>query len=120
MFPLVQLMEWPFQKLLQISNLWVLGLKYEFKKGGKVEWECVISSGILFPALSFDLCSSVVQTICRNIAKPSYFVIFYFSHLSAYAIKILVFSLDLYQRLLFLFDVSLLIWHLGLVSHLII
>lgn len=63
-----------------------------------MEGECVISSGILFPALSFDLCSSVVQTICRNIAKPSYFVIFYFSHLSAYAIKIIVFSLDLYQR----------------------
>lgn len=77
--------------------------------GKEVERECVISFGILFPALSFDLCSSVVQTICRNIAKPSYFVIFYFSHLSAYAIKILVFSLDLYQRLLFLFDVSLLI-----------
>lgn len=119
-------MEWPFQKLLQISNLWVLGLKYEFERsrgeseGGGVGGECVISFGILFPALSFDLCSSVVQTICRNIAKPSYFVIFYFSHLSAYAIKILVFSLDLYQRLLFLFDVSLLIWHLGLVSHLII
>ena len=29
-FPLVQMTEWPFQKLLQFSNLWVLGLKYEF------------------------------------------------------------------------------------------
>lgn len=27
-------MEWPFQKLLQISNLWVLGLKYEFERSG--------------------------------------------------------------------------------------
>lgn len=33
-FPLVQLMEWPFQKLLHISSLWVLGLKHKFKRAG--------------------------------------------------------------------------------------
>lgn len=33
-------MEWPFQKLLQISSLWVQGLKYEFKReGGQQEGE---------------------------------------------------------------------------------
>lgn len=59
-FPLVQLMEWPFQKLLHISSLWVLGLKYKFKRAGCRRGVChffwyFVSSSLLW---SLQQCSS--------------------------------------------------------------
>lgn len=57
---LVQLMEWPFQKLLHVSSLWVLGLKYKFKRAGCRRGVChffwyFVSSSLLW---SLQQCSS--------------------------------------------------------------